>query len=102
MVGPNNKKFFSALQLVSPLLEGEFNGQQFTVTHVVIAFSSEQVSRKKGTWVNSTLAATLAKNHSNTSTRGVNLYNESLVWVGSMKDGCCRKQIFKFSEGEVS
>lgn len=87
-VCPHLEGFFGALKPVPLLFKGQLDGQQLTFPHVVVLFCSREMSREESTGVNSPFIAVLAEDHSHSCARGIDLYNEGLVRIRSMENGC--------------
>uniref|UniRef100_A0AAX7UIV8 Neuronal vesicle trafficking associated 2 n=1 Tax=Astatotilapia calliptera TaxID=8154 RepID=A0AAX7UIV8_ASTCA len=51
MVRPNHNGVFTSLQPVPPFLQGQLDGEELPIAHVVILFRLGQPSREVGTWM---------------------------------------------------
>ncbi|MEQ2299226.1 hypothetical protein AMECASPLE_013143 [Ameca splendens] len=77
MIGPNQHRQLRPLQPMPPLLQGEFNGQQFLVPNIIILLCRPQATGEKGTGMKlAVLALTLGEHRSHPSVRSIHLQGE--------------------------
>ena len=81
VVRPNFSGMLTALQVMSPVFEGSYNGKHLLVGRHVAYFGSLKLSREKGYWISFIVFKELRVNGPKSSIEGVGLNTAFQLWV---------------------